>query len=58
MLRLDDRLQTAMGAGMGVQLTAEEVKLVAGWLVTLRQISEGHRLAKGIATNALGKYKS
>ncbi len=58
MLKLDDRLMIAMNAGMGVQLTAEEVKLVAGWLVTLRQISEGHRLAKEVATTALGKYKS
>lgn len=55
MLRLDDRLQVALSAGTGAQLTADEVKLVAGWLVTLRQIADGHRLPKGIAKTALGK---
>jgi hypothetical protein len=57
MLPLDNRLQVAMRADMGIRLEPDEVKLVAGWLVTLRQIAEGHRLAKGIAATALGKYK-
>ncbi len=55
MLRLDDRLQVAMRGNMGVQLTPDEVKLVAGWLVTLRKVTE-RRAAAAEARAALGKY--
>lgn len=59
MLKLDDRLRIALGAGMGVQLTSGDVETVARWLVTLQRIAEGkretvppHRLAQG----ALGEF--
>lgn len=38
MLRLEDRLRVAMSAGMGCKLEPDEVKLIAGWLVTLQPI--------------------
>lgn len=40
MLRLDDRLQTALRNGMGVSLTPSEVVFVAGWLVLLRRTAK------------------
>lgn len=40
MLRLEDRLRIALGAGMGCQLKPEEVGAVAGMLVMLRRMGE------------------
>ena len=59
MLRLDDRLRLAMTHGMSAQLTPEEAKQVAGWLVTLRSISRGRsgRAAGRAAAAALGDMK-
>lgn len=41
MLRLEDRLRIALGAGLGVTLEAKDVIDVANMLVTLRQINVG-----------------
>ncbi len=58
-LRLDDRLQLALGNGMGVNLTPQEVETVARWLVVLRKIAES-KIGPGanhIAMQALGELK-
>ena len=59
MLKLDDRLQVALGAGMGVQLSSGDVERVATWLVVLRQIANGaaHGQERGIAADALGEFR-
>jgi hypothetical protein len=52
MLKLEDRLRIALGAGMGVQLTSGDVETVCRMLVALRKIRESapspglHGLAK------------
>ena len=60
MLKLDDRLQVALGAGMGVQLTLGDVERVAMWLVALRQIADGEARGqeRGLAADALGELRS
>lgn len=59
MLKLEDRLRIAMGADMGCQLTAADVRVVAGWLVALRAIQEGIGGApKRRAKDALGEFAS
>lgn len=40
MLRLEDRLRIALGAGMGCSLQAGEVETICGMLVALRRVRD------------------
>lgn len=41
MLRFEDRMRIALGAGMGFQVQPSEVESVARMLVVLRKLREG-----------------